>query len=239
MRLLSAMSVITALLAVLLVSKSIAADAKETGLDAYEAGHYRQAYEILSPLARAGDADAQYVVGLMYAEGQGVEQNFYEAGKMYRRAGEQDHAGAQVNLGSLFENCYGNGPCNSAEAAQWYRRAADQGNALGQFNLALMYALGEGVVESEWRARTLFRQAAEQGYTAAQYNLAVAYERGLGGPVDHVAAYAWYDLAAHRGYQAGDVGRENVARILDAANLSQAQKLSELLKNSYDSAQWK
>ena len=102
-----------------------------------------------------------------------------------------------------------------------------------------MYALGEGVVESEWRARTLFRQAAEQGYTAAQYNLAVAYERGLGGPVDHVAAYAWYDLAAHRGYQAGDVGRENVARILDAANLSQAQKLSELLKNSYDSAQWK
>lgn len=239
MRLLSAMSVITALLAVLLVSESIAADAKETGLDAYEVGHYERAYEILSPLARAGDVDAQYVVGLMYAEGQGVEQNFYEAGKMYRRAGDQDHAGAQVNLGSLFENCYGNGPCDSAEAAQWYRRAADQGSALGQFNLALMYALGKGVTESEWRAKTLFRKAAEQGYTAAQYNLAVTYERGLGGPVDHVAAYAWYNLAAHRGYQAGHVGRENVARNLDAEDLSKAQQLGELLKNSYDSAEWK
>jgi TPR repeat protein len=185
------------------------------------------------PLVESGDANAQFVVGLMYANGQGVEQNFYEAAKMYRQAGEQGHNGAQVNLGSLFENCYGNGPCNSEAAADWYRRAADQGSAIGQYNLAVMYATGRGVAKDEWAARTLFRKAAEQGHATAQYNLAVTYERGMGGPADVVAAYAWYDLAAQKGYSDAAASRDRLGAGLTGEALEKAKAMSSRLREYY------
>lgn len=222
-----------ALLSTLAVIASASEDAS-SGIAAYESGNFGQAYETFMPLAAGGDADAQYMLGLMYANGQGVDQSFYEAGKMYRRAGEQGHAGAQVNLGSLFENCYGNGPCNSEEAANWYRRAADQGDAIAQYNLGVMYGVGRGVAEDEWAAKPLFRKSAEQGYAPAQYNLAVTYERGIGGPVDRVTAHAWYDLAAHRGYEDAKSGRSKIAAGLSAEELEKAEKLSALLRESYD-----
>ena len=212
---------------------SVAADTMDAAEMAYESEDFARALEILLPLAEAGIADAQFLLGLMHANGQGVEQNFYRAGKLYRAAGDQGHAGAQVNLGSLFENCYGNGPCNSVEAANWYRRAADQGDAIAQYNLGVMYGIGVGVVEDEWTSRRLFRKAAEQGYAPAQYNLAVTYERGMGGPVDPVAAFAWYDLAADRGYEAGNSSRSKVAAGLSAEELEKATRLSALLKDSY------
>ncbi len=218
----------------LIACESGASEASQPGEAAYASGDFDRAYDVLSPLAAHGDANAQYVLGLMYANGQGVKQNFYEAGKMYRRAGEQGHTGAQVNLGSLFENCYGNGPCNSEEAANWYRRAASQGDAIAQYNLGVMYGVGQGVAEDEWTAKTYFRKSAEQGYAPAQYNLAVTYERGIGGPVDRIAAYAWYDLAASRGYEDGNSGRSKVAAGLSEEELAKAAKLSALLRESYD-----
>lgn len=199
----------------------------------YENGDYAQAFRLFEPLAAKGNANAQFMLGLMHAQGQGTEQNFYEAAKMYRVAGNQGHTGAQVNLGSLFDECLGNGPCNSEEAANWYRRAADQGDAVAQYNLGVMYGIGRGVAEDEWSARILFRNSAEQGYAPAQYNLAVSYERGLGGPVDLVAAYAWFDLAAQRGYGDGVNGRDRIAARLAAEELAKAREMSLTLLASY------
>jgi TPR repeat protein len=210
-----------------------ASDSETAALSAYENGDYARAFRLFEPLAANGTAHAQFMLGLMYANGQGIAQNFYEAAKMYRLAGNLGHTGAQVNLGSLYENCMGNGPCNSEEAANWYRRAADQGDALAQYNLGVMYGIGRGVAEDEWAAKVLFRNSAEQGYAPAQYNLAVCYELGLGGPVDRVAAYAWYDLAAQRGYDDGVNGRDKIAARLTAAELVKAEKLSVSLLASY------
>jgi TPR repeat protein len=211
-----------------------ASEASQPGEAAYTAGDYSQAYELLAPLAAKGDADAQYVLGLMYASGYGVDQSFYNAGRMYRQAGEQGHVGAQVNLGSLLENCRGIGSCKREDAAAWYRRAADQGDAIAQYNLGVMYGIGRGVVKNGWEAKTLFRRSAELGYAPAQYNLAVTYERGMGGPMDRVAAYAWYDQAARGGYEEGNSGREQVLASLSTEELAKARKLSSLLSESYD-----
>ena len=105
-------------LPVLLIAYEVgASEASQSGEVAYAAGDYARAYKELAPLADIGDADAQYVLGLMYASGYGVEQNFYNAGRMYRQAGEQGHVGAQVNLGSLLENCRGIGSCKREDAA--------------------------------------------------------------------------------------------------------------------------
>jgi len=228
----------TCLLACLLpmfpgISMLIASADMPSAITLYESGDYEAAFDSLVGIADEGSAEAQYLLGLMYAQGQGVSQDFYQAGKMYRLAGDQGHAGAQINLGSLFENCYGNGPCNSEKAAFWYRRAADQGNPIAQYNLGVMYGVGEGVAKNEWAAKILLRKSAEQGYAPAQYNLAVTYEHGMGGPVDPVAAYAWYELAANRGYEDGNSGRDRIAQGMDAATLVKARNLGQLILENY------
>ena len=46
-----------------------------SGVAAYERGNYESARKILAPLARDGDGNAQYYLGLMYSEGRGVTRD--------------------------------------------------------------------------------------------------------------------------------------------------------------------
>jgi len=55
-------------------------------------------------MAEQGYAGAQYDLGQMYAEGQGVPQDDAEAVTWYRRAAEQGYAPAQGNLGVMYDN---------------------------------------------------------------------------------------------------------------------------------------
>ncbi len=120
-------------------------------------------------LAEQGLADAQFTLGMMYAQGQGVAQDYPEAARWYRRAAEQGDPRAQFSLGAFYDN--GQGVTRDyAEAARWYRRAAEQGNPRAQNNLGLMYELGHGVVEDYIQAHVWFSLAATQGLTAAEKN---------------------------------------------------------------------
>ena len=88
--------------------------------------------------AFAGEAQAQYAIGLRYASGRGVPQDDAEAVAWTRLAAEQGDADAQNNLGVR----YGNGegvPQDDAEAVAWFRLAAEQGLARAQFNLGVRY----------------------------------------------------------------------------------------------------
>src|SRR5437660_1796183 len=94
--------------------------------DAIAKGDYATALRLLRPLADQGDAQAQYNLGVMYDDGQGVPQNDAEAMKWYRKAAEQGEDRAQNNLASMYASGQGV-PQNYAEAMKWFRRAADQG----------------------------------------------------------------------------------------------------------------
>jgi len=93
--------------------------------------------------ANKGDAAAQFNLGVMYDEGDGVPEDDAEAVKWYRKAADQGLAEAQSNLGLMYANGKGV-PEDDAEAVKWYREAADQGLAGAQTNLGLMYANGRG-----------------------------------------------------------------------------------------------
>ena len=54
--------------------------------------------------AEAGDATAQYSLGLMYYNGEGVPKDSAEAVKWYRKAADQGYADAQFNLGLNYAN---------------------------------------------------------------------------------------------------------------------------------------
>ncbi len=96
------------------------------------------------PLAKQGNANAQYNLGVMYDKGRGVPQDYAEAVKWYRKAAEQGHAKAQYSLGVRYANGRGV-PQDDAEAVGWWRKAAEQGNAGAQYNLGVMYGKGQGV----------------------------------------------------------------------------------------------
>ena len=82
--------------------------------------------------AEAGDADAQFNLGVMYYQGLGVEQDLKEAVKWYQKAADQgDVAMAQFNLGVMYEKGKGVEQ-DFKEAVKWYQKAADQGDAMAQ-----------------------------------------------------------------------------------------------------------
>jgi len=116
----------------------------------------------------------------------------------WRPLAEQGDAGAQNNLGLLYEKGQGVAQ-DHAEAAKWYRAAADQGNAFAQANLGLMHQNGWGVAQDHAEAVKWYRLAAEQGNAGAENNLAVMYKNGWGVPQDYGDALKWFRRAAYRG----------------------------------------
>jgi TPR repeat protein len=79
----------------------------KSGEKAYQRGDYATALREWQPLAKQGQAVAQYQLGLLSANGQGVPKDDAEARQWYEKAAAQGHANAQVNLGSLYD--YGRG----------------------------------------------------------------------------------------------------------------------------------
>ena len=74
------------------------------GMGAYDAGDYLTALQEWRPLAEQGDSDAQYFLGVMYKNGQGVPQDDAESVQWYRLAANQGDADAQYNLGVMYKN---------------------------------------------------------------------------------------------------------------------------------------
>jgi len=89
---------------------------------------YQQAKELFELAASQGDADAQYNLGIMHAEGLGVDHQSYErAAEYYEAAARQGLASAQSNLGVLYVT--GQGIEQSIETGrEWMIKAAEQGH---------------------------------------------------------------------------------------------------------------
>ncbi len=120
--------------------------------------------------AEQGDASAQFLLGVKYYFGGGVEQDDVEAVKWCRKAADQGYADAQYALG--WRSQYAKYVVqNYAEAVKWYRKAAEQGHKDAQYHLGVMYENGWGVEQDRKEAVKWFQKAVEQGHTEAQNNL--------------------------------------------------------------------
>ena len=76
--------------------------------------------------AATGYARSVHNVGTCYMDGLGVEKDFAEAVKWFRRAAEMGFPSSQVNMGAFYMN--GSGvEKDEAEALKWYRKAAANG----------------------------------------------------------------------------------------------------------------
>ena len=134
-----------------------------TGMAAYLQGDYNTALGVWRSLAQKGDARAQYSLGMMYNDGEGVPKSDKMAATWYLKAARQGHAKAQYNLGVAYYSGKGV-PHNYTEAAAWIRKAAKQGDVIAQTVLGAMYGKGNvGVPKSDVYAYAWCNIAAAHG----------------------------------------------------------------------------
>jgi TPR repeat protein len=108
------------------------------GATAYNNKNYAVAYREILPLAKAGNADAEHLLGLMYYMGRGVPQDYKQALEWHRKAAQQGKADAQYVVGAMYYT--GNAVIQDhKQAVTWFRKAAEQGHADAQQVLGLMY----------------------------------------------------------------------------------------------------
>ena len=68
----------------------------------YSSENYTEAFKCFQKVAEQGNADAQSRLGLMYANGLGVKQDFLKAAEWWQKAAEQGDAKTQFILGLIF-----------------------------------------------------------------------------------------------------------------------------------------
>ena len=113
-------------------------------------GKYAEALTLNRKAADEGNPVAQYNLGDIYDNGQGVPKDSAAAFKWFHKAADQGHIEAQAILGRMYIR--GEGVAKApAEAAKWSRKAAEQGHPYAQCNLAELYARGEGVAQDYWK----------------------------------------------------------------------------------------
>ena len=155
-----------------------AMDAFRSGANSLKAGDTVKAVHSLEYAAEQGHALAQWKLGRMYAEGEGVAQNDYKAFEYFRRIADS-HADDNPDTPQA-------------------RFVANAFVALGHYYL-------DGIPKTSVRrdperAREMFAYAASYFRDPdAQYYLARLYLDGVGAPHDPRQAARWFGLSAQKG----------------------------------------
>lgn len=147
------------------------AEPMQDALDALKRQDYAAAAQLLEPLARAGQAQAQLRLGSLYYHGHGVQESNELALQWYERAARQGLAEAQFHVGNMY--AYGHAPVAPDQdpnrlAAQWYFEAASQNHPEAQYSLGILFLTGSGVLQSDAEARKWIERAAAGGHADAK-----------------------------------------------------------------------
>lgn len=114
-----------------------------SGIAAFEAKNFSRATGLLSPLAEAGNPQAQYRVAIMAQNGLGMHVNPLLAFNYMKAAAEAGLDVAQHGLGFMYME----GECAEKDlekAVHWFSKAAEQGLAGSQATLAMLQEQGVG-----------------------------------------------------------------------------------------------
>ena len=137
--------------------------------DAYDKERWADALMMCKPLAEKGDAEAQYHLGWMYSNGQGVMQDYKATARLWGLAAKQSYPDAQSFLALMYLSGRGV-PQDYNEAARLLELAAKQGFPDAQFNLGAMFDAGQGVPLDYVKAHMWLNVAATNGRHYAASN---------------------------------------------------------------------
>jgi len=157
--------------------------------------------------ARWGDIEAQYTIGWMYLNGEGIGQDNEQAAIWFERAAENGHPYAMFRIADMYQNGLGVEQ-DKAMAAQWFRNAAETGATrtdeaaysaqLRQMQRATWSASQERQMQLEdrrWDAQVRAEQNRHQERVARDFNRNNRYYRGWN---THSSRSSWHRSSRHR-----------------------------------------
>jgi|GEM_PF-504935 TPR repeat protein len=177
-------------------------DSDTAAQTAFNAGNYEEAFEFAETAAKNGSQVAQYILGELYHNGYGIEEDHVLAAEWLHRSAESGYVAAQHYLGWLY--AYDEViPHDYKKAAKWFSAAADQNHADAQYCIGHLYLNALGKIQDPAEAKRWFLYAAEQKHPDAQYQLGLLYSKGDRVTHDYKEAEKWFREAAIQGHSDG------------------------------------
>lgn len=159
---------------------------------------FKRAVALLSPMAEAGNAEAQRMLGaLLVRQGCNIPTDKEAGAEWLRKAAE----GKDVPAAFLYARALLNGTGvkqDDVAAVEWTRRAAIAGYPEAQVQLGYFYFTGRGVEKNAHEAIGWTVRAGEQGAPMALSNIAKSYMSGNSLPKDLHRAMYFIAAAAQR-----------------------------------------
>lgn len=124
-----------------------AAASYEAALAAYEGRRYAEAKAGFEAVARQGVAQAQFMLGVIYEYGDGVEPSYADAARWYESAAKSGLTSAETRLGLLYVHGLGV-PADLGQGRRWLERAARKSDPSALTALGDIHARGQGVPQS-------------------------------------------------------------------------------------------
>lgn len=158
----------------------------------------------LEEKAIAGDADAQYQLGIHYEDLSKQQPNGSEKKKKYYNEAQRylEKAAAQNHIKSLYklgESFYFN---NVHQRISVLKKASDLGDVESLYLLGCIYDTGnDSIVFSKEKGFECFIKAAKLEHLDAQHAVAVAYYYGEGVQRNLNESKKWFERAANQGHQ--------------------------------------
>ncbi len=132
------------------------------GFTSYVLKDINSAIKYWRPLAKTGHNDAQYLLGVMYANGQGVKLDFQKAAFWFLKSALQGDVGAMYFIGTLLKEGKGVDQ-NLDQAGEWFLKAALKDYPDAQIEIGEMYVSGNGRHKDLVEAYCWFKLAAANG----------------------------------------------------------------------------
>eukprot|EP01126_Amoeba_proteus_P045610 TRINITY_DN5118_c0_g1_i4.p1 TRINITY_DN5118_c0_g1~~TRINITY_DN5118_c0_g1_i4.p1 ORF type:complete len:737 (+),score=150.46 TRINITY_DN5118_c0_g1_i4:198-2408(+) len=176
----------------------------ELAMDRYRTGAKLEAAKWFVMAAQQGNPQAQYNLGAMYMNGDGIQRNLGEALKLFKMAADQGLKEAQFQIGSLYHNGNEVVERDLSEAIKWYQLAAQQDFAPAKVQLQSLRTQLEDQRTDKPSAQDYERvmwvqAAAEKGIPEGLFQLGKMYYGGDGVPQDYSEAVRLWKLAAQKG----------------------------------------
>lgn len=98
--------------------------------------------EELQRLAEQGDVEAQYYLGIMYSDGDGIQRDYKKGFFWCEKAALQGYPEAQFVVADMYE-CGDGVERNIEKAIEWYKKAAENDNDDAKSELIRLYGRGK------------------------------------------------------------------------------------------------
>ena len=153
-------------------------DYEDEALSLYDQGRYSESFAYFEKAAQKGSASAQYSLGVLYYNGDGVDKDPTKAIQWLTQAAMNDSTKAMLLLGKIYNYGWESVSEEVTKAIRWFNAAAAYDVAEAYFELGNIYYSKEGYINYK-KAAELFERAVELGDMASKNPLAILRANGL------------------------------------------------------------